>query len=408
MSIQLINTSDYPVFGFEHKLLVGNPYYIVIAKQSYRLTPEGKVVQLATQQDIRLEDVIEGNPHRSSVVRPSDLIPYKPHPEIILTGSAKRADAKAAWLTAVGLKGLRDNFVETGSKKTYPDWVKGVWVTGACQWEKGMLGWKLSEAIPTTQVSLSYENAFGGSYVLPEDPENTEADPDFPPMLKYADNPSGKGWLPSSQDVKAMTKDSSRGHAKLQKQNLDEQLKVQTNLAAPQLFTVKSNGKPAVKLKKPTDMLPVAGYGSYPNYWQPRMAKVECIAHWPTEEEGGGYPEDFDMTHWQQAPEDQWLPAHPQGGEKLVLTGIFPEGKQVYTLPKSLAHVVLFEPNNFPMKLDMQIDTLFVDADSRILEVVWRRLVLLSDLDPETRAQVSISSMEKARIQLQAQINIEE
>lgn len=110
---------------------------------------------------------------------------------------------------------------------------------------------------------------------------------------------------------------------------------------------------------------------------------------WSEEATGGGYPVDFDMRHWQQTSQDQWLPFHPIGGERLTLTGFFPEGKQSYTLPTSLAYLIVDDSEQLAMNLDMDIDTLVIDTDKRTLEIVWRRIVLLSEFGENVEIKVN-------------------
>lgn len=95
------------------------------------------------------------------------------------------------------------------------------------------------------------------------------------------------------------------------------------------------------------------------------------------------------MRHWQQAPADQWLDFDINGKEILTLTGIFPESKVSYTLPKFQTFIIIRDPKQLAMTLDMNIDTLIIDSDKRTLEVIWRRIVLLSEFDPNTSVEVN-------------------
>ena len=370
--VALVNISqnNYPVFGFEHKLLVGNPYYIVILKQSFSLREDGTIKPLIKPIDIRLSDVVKHDSRWNSVKYPSDLIPYKPNAEIIVVGSAQQPTPKTEWLCDVRLDGLRENRWDT----TYQSWHKSLVVSGERFWEGHGSRWQLTKPSHTRKVELGYENAYGGHFKLvkPDSPEI--------PTLDYSPNPSGTGWLPSHKDLAALT--------------LEQYTIAQNHLAGlerirvPQLIAISDTQQPQLP-QSPYQPIPVAGFGSYANFWQPRMQYLSDKLDWSEEATGGGYPVDFDMRHWQQTSQDQWLPFHPIGGERLTLTGFFPEGKQSYTLPTSLAYLIVDDSEQLAMNLDMDIDTLVIDTDKRTLEIVWRRIVLLSEFGENVEIKVN-------------------
>lgn len=374
--VALVNNSPYPVFGFEHKLLRGNLYYIIVLKQSYSLGPDGKMTELNEKIDIRLHDIVKENARWDSVTHPSDLIPYKPKPEIILNGSAQQTAAKEHWLCGIDIKKVNND-------DTISEWSKQIVVTGQQHWQRVGEDWQRSPIIPTTKVSLSYENAYGGNFKLINPQQSdSHAGTLTTPDIHYAPNPSGCGWLPSERDKESLLE--------VQKYELKQQLKTLEQIKAPQLFTIKAEKTQAfAKLTHPNNPIQVAGFGSYTNFWQPRAQYISEVLDWSQESTGGGYPVDFDMRHWQQAPTDQWLDFDVKGKEILTLTGIFPEGKVSYTLPKFLTFIIIRDPKQLAMTLDMNIDTLIIDSEKRTLEVVWRRIVLLSEFGPNTYIKVN-------------------
>ena len=364
--VALANTSDYPAFGFEHKLLVGNPYYIIILKQSFELKEDGTLKELDEQIDIKLHDTANESLRWNEVRETSDLIPYKPQPEVILNGVAKSATPQNQWLCGVDIKQIENNKINA--------WSKQILVTGSRYWQRVDNNWTLSKIDPTTKVRLGYENSYGGHFLL--DTANG-ADKDNSPAasVSYPLNPAGKGWLPSAKDQEKLSDE--------QCQSLGVQLKSLTVMAAPQLFAINTN-QAVNNLKTPYDSLVVAGFGSYANFWKMRTQYLSEQLDWSEDSAYGGYPVDFDMKHWQQAPADQWLDFELKGNEIVTLTGFFAEGKQSYALPTSIAYVLVRDPTKLAMKLDMKIDTLIIDTEKRTLEIVWRRIVLLTDFSPDT------------------------
>ncbi|QDQ27032.1 DUF2169 domain-containing protein [Chitinimonas arctica] len=351
MSIETINTTPFSVFSFEHMLFHGRRYQIVILKQSYALRENGSVVQMHKQRPIRLGDTHLGELDRSSVLLPGDLIPYKPRCEIILTGSARVPQPAASWLAGVGLG----------------EWSKGVRLYGPREWRKGLLGgWKLGEAQATDSTPLLYEHAYGGNFELAGD------SPEAGPLLAaYGPNPAGSGWLGKAPHV-----DLSR----TQRKALDERIDNLTSLPAPRIEAIQQ------AIDEPGEDYEPVGFGAFPAWWQARSKYLADMA--PPAPDQRGYPSDFDMAYWQQAPADQWLPFEVKGGETLVLANLLPEGRQEYVLPRSSSFLHLRSPTDISMSLDMQIDTLLVDLDARVLEVVWRRIVQLDELGPDVRIEV--------------------
>lgn len=366
--VGLVNISKYPTIGFEHRLLVGNLYFITILKQSFELKEDGTLKELNEQIGIRLHDDVQENARWDSVLHPSDLTPHKPKPEVILNGIAKSATAKKEWVCGIDIKQLKNN-------RSIEQWSKQILVTGERYWYKSASSWHLQAITPITQVSLNYENAYGGHYQLIDNQQSTDNSDIID--INYPSNPSGCGWLPDEEALKSFTLK--------QKNSFNEQIQSLQTLKAPQLFIVKGNNEQNFSnLSDPKKPIQVAGFGAYTNFWQARHQYIADDLDWSEDSAYGGYPVDFDMKHWQQAPTDQWLEFELKGNEIVTLTGFFPEGKQSYQLPNLEAYIVVKDPEQMAIKLSMAIDTLIIDTEKRTLEVLWRRIVLLSELGPET------------------------
>ncbi|GLR14220.1 hypothetical protein GCM10007907_30100 [Chitinimonas prasina] len=349
MSVETINTTPFSVFSFEHMLFNGRRYQIVVLKQSYGLRDTGAVVQLHQQRPVRLGDVHLGERDRSSVLLPTDLIPYKPKCEVIVTGTAQIAQPSDSWLAGIAIG----------------DWKKALRLYGPRRWQKTLLGrWKLTDAEPTTSTPLLYEHAYGGHFeLLNEQGEMTVA--------AYGLNPAGTGWLGEQPHITL---------TKAQRKALDERVAQLDTLQAPRIEY------PQQAIGTPGEDIAPAGLGAFPAWWRGRTQYLDGMA--PIKPEQQGYPSDFDMAHWQQAPADQWLPFALKGGETLVLANLLPEGRQEYVLPRSRPFLFLRSPTDLSMSLDMDIDTVLVDLDARVLELTWRRIVQLDELGPELQIEV--------------------
>lgn len=341
MSVETINTTEHAVFDFEHMLFRQLRYQIVILKQSWQLMPGGGLRPLPVPRGIRLNDEYFGDPRRTALLAPSDLVPYKPHNEVIVTGMAQVATARPSWLAGIAVG----------------EWTKVLTVHGPRHWERSRLGkWSLSAAEPTTSTPLSSDMAFGGSIELPAAQQQGDK-----LLITCADNPAGTGWLGSEPGVAL---------AKHQKEALRDQLAGLRRLQAPRLeFTDRPIGQ------QPGGSAAVAGFGAFAAWSAPRLRHLDKMK--PVPADFVGLPDDFNKDHWQQAPADQWLPNDLQGGERIVMMGLLPEERASYTLPRSKFFLSVHGPTTLRLNLDMDIDTLVIDTQARVLEVIHRRIVRL-------------------------------
>jgi hypothetical protein len=340
MSIELINTTGYAVFGFRHVLFQERPYYIVITKQSWQLMPGGGMRPLDKPRPARVGDRFQGRPIFSAIDLPTDLIPFKPHGEIVICGHARSAVPRPHWDVEVALG----------------DWSKSLRVFGPRNWRQGVLGWSVSDPALTQLARLDYAAAYGGHVELPP----AEAGKD-PLVIAHGPNPGGTGWLGKGhgQALNKQQKHALKGFAQTKE------------VVAPAIEPVAwlSQHRPPGQDVKPQS------FGAMPAWSERRMAYLRGTQ--PPKPDQTGYGDDFNMNHWQQAASDQWLPRAALPGAALHLRGVFEEGDAVYRIPRpqTLSYVRSRQALNAVLESD--IDTLVLDADERVLEVIERRLVSL-------------------------------
>jgi hypothetical protein len=354
MSIELINTTGYSAFGFEHVLFKERPYYIVIVKQSWQLMRGGGMRPLDEPRPVRVGDHFQGRPDFSAIDLPTDLIPYKPHGEIVVCGHARTATAQASWDVKLSVGG----------------WSKSLRAFGRRTWRKGLMGWTLSEPAATRQARLDYAAAYGGHFELPPSAPNEE-----PLVVAHTANPGGTGWLGKGHD-KALTKQQTQALSALE--TPAEVLAPNLELAAwlPQQDPPGRDTKPLA-------------FGALPAWSPQRQAYLKSLKPpKPSDPPQRGYPDSFDMDHWQQTLADQWLPKNQLAGTALHLSGIFEEGDASYRLPQAQALLYVRSQSALNSTLQTDIDTLILDCDARVLEVVERRLVSLELLGPDLVIEV--------------------
>jgi hypothetical protein len=346
MTINILNTTHHPVFGFEHELLFKNRFFIVILKQSWQMMPGGGLRPLKGEsaRPIRLADVWTGKEEQSAIHLATDLIPYKPHSEVILTGNAHISEVKTQWEVGFSIDGFNKYLTAYGERI----------------WNKELMGWKESKILPNNKVELNYASAFGGCVELINEEDTFDT-------IGYAKNYGGKGWFEGSY----------RGElSKSQEKELKNHFSKIKTISAPNLESNKlfsKNYQPGV------DFEPCA-FGALPIWSEQRMNLLPVASKNNTNPTG--YPDNFNTQFWQQAHSDQWLPKNLKGGEFINLKGIFPEGDVGYRIPKSKIFMLLTGQGN-SITFESEIDTVIIDASSRILEVVERCLVPIDDLSEE-------------------------
>ncbi|MFO0984069.1 MAG: DUF2169 domain-containing protein [Planctomycetota bacterium] len=182
-----------------------------------------------------------------------------------------------------------------------------------------------SEPKPFTSMELSYRNAFGG--------------------FGCATNPLGKGCsdetgengeryrrLPNIEDPDRLIKDWDAKH------------------------------------------LP-SGFGPIPMTWPQRMSKTGTYNKKWQKERWPFYPEDFDWSFFNSAPEDQQLRGYLRGDEELFFENLHAEHAQYRSKLPGLRvrcfTVELEKTTELFREVEMVLDTLFVDMDQEKLVLVW-------------------------------------
>lgn len=172
---------------------------------------------------------------------------------------------------------------------------------------------------PFTQMPLTYEHAFGGA--------------------AYKKNPLGKGRDP------IIGPDGEKIH-------------------------------PLPNIETPDGGVQPAGFAPIPSTWPQRMSKTGTFKKRWLKERWPWYPDDFDWSFFNAAPDDQQLAGYWRGDEELYFENMHPTHAQYRSaLPGLRVRCCLFEQVRAHRELrevPMQLDTLWVDMDTERLVLVWR------------------------------------
>lgn len=205
------------------------------------------------------------------------------------------------------------------------EWSKSLRVYGARTYKPGLVfGGSVSEPQPFQRMPLDWAHAYGGA--------------------GHPLNPGGKGF------------DGPEMH----------------NVEDPQAAVAKP-GKKA----PPATFLPISPI------WPERRGKIGKKYGKSWEKKRAPFPaEDFDWSYHNCAPADQQLPFYLRGDERVWFRNLHPEASEFEVrLPALRIRVFVKRADETVFDLEMALDTLYVDLDEGRLELNWRGLCPVSELD---------------------------
>jgi hypothetical protein len=82
-------------------------------------------------------------------------------------------------------------------------------------------------------------------------------------------------------------------------------------------------------------------------------------------------PADFDPHYYQCAPQDQQI-APPQGGERVLLVNLTPDGRREFPFPRLDMPIVFFRRRAERAETKGAIDTVLFEPEADRFTVVWR------------------------------------
>jgi hypothetical protein len=289
---------------------------VVLHKVAYRLGRRGPELDEVTPC---LADEHHGeDPATSSIRRPSDLAPYKPGTDVILVGHAHGQNPSATFVDVTLRVGNLQKIVRAHGLRALQLASFGGLSAGPAR--------PLREPVP-----LRWELAYGG--VDRSDPERPIAEPK---------NPLGRGF---AKNGKALV------------------------------------GQPAPQLEDPArpfggrDPVP-ASFGALHRHWQPRVSFAGTYDDAWMETRMPILPRDFDDRYHVTAPPDQWSLRPLFSDDPIELLGATEEGALRARLPRISPRFRALV-DGATKELPTHLDTIFIDADARRVELTHRASVRL-------------------------------
>lgn len=203
---------------------------------------------------------------------------------------------------------------------------QSLYVFGDRQWQNEiLLGKSITSPLPFTQMRLCYENSFGG-----ED---------------FDTNPVGKG---------------------IDGLNLP-------NIEHPDFL-----------IESPNDRPQPVGFAPLHSLWQPRKAKMGSFDKDWLEQRWPWFPADMDWSVFNAAPAALQRPGYLKGDETLVMKNLHPTVSnyscQLPTL-RNRCFINAGDQENVAefKEVELNLDTLWVDADEELMVLVWRGVLPIND-----------------------------
>jgi uncharacterized protein YjbI with pentapeptide repeats len=211
---------------------------------------------------------------------------------------------------------------------------KEVVVFGDRTWQKSAGVFKtMSNPEPFLVMDITWENAFGGS--------------------KYKKNPSGKGaediGLPSGETVRPLP-----------------------NVEDPDKLIVSASDRPTPVCFAPMGL-----------DWPNRLKKLGTFNKKWLKEDWPGYPDDYDFSYFNVAPEDQRIEDFWTGGEEIEVRNMHPEKASIRTKvpeikPRSFINTVTEERESFE-EIPLKMDTIWLLPNQNTGVAIWRGETVVSD-----------------------------
>jgi len=311
--MQIDNRTPFLAAAYAMNDFDGSDLLLAVLKATWSFEDVKKIEIAAEQESIVPEDRYAGAPESTSLLYASDLAIHKPAADIALGGCAYPERPGGA----ENLIGLR-----VGS------WQKMGRVFGDRFWS---LGNAPGRPAPFTKIPIVYEHAFGGRDTSHANPEQH----DFEDR-----NPAGRGFRATRS---------------------------QRPVAATPLPNFEHERQP---MKSPHDRPAPFGLGFIPPSRKPRTAYAGTYDEAWSRQRMPLLPDDFDARYFLAVPPDQVYPGFLQGGERVDLVGVVPEGRTGFSLPRpSVACQV--EGANAAPEIPLMWNRLWIDAERRRLVGVW-------------------------------------
>lgn len=370
------NLTPFAAMQFKMLDLEDNENHVVVMKAGFQLEPDdsgGYRVRVRDDDAVRLsvQDEYLGKINTSSVIQESDLAPYKPSCDIIVSGSVYADNCSPVLNQNVSLK------INNVSGDSILE--KKLTVYGKREFLKNKITkqWSLTEPEPYIRQPVVWEAAFGGECKMNKSDDGADSIPKADQLtdIQKASHPDSEN-LPLAHSV-CENNPLGKGfitpwyaHATQADHYPAPQIIDPRYPLTAEDFESLIAGSADLTEKQ----FQPAGFGFTGRAWLPRRLKAGTYDEEWLKNRHPGLPEDFDFNYWNAALADQLIP-YPQLPLSVVLQGFSPDGELRFSLPAHEAFVLLRMDDGTILPRQMNLDTLHIDTDSLNVTVCWRFLL---------------------------------
>lgn len=332
---------------FQATLPDARSYSVLVAKRAFEFGTSGALVPRQEQELLYFSDEAYGEINKTSLLYPSDIVPYKPASDIVIAANTYTPVDRPAksWECGVLIEGetcLEQRLKVYGPRNWEPKWRLGTPNKPSSK-RLGFSRWVLSDAEPTTSVEIRYENAWGGLLTKTLDDGTEET-------LAREENPLGKGWI-------------------------DPELTDHTKpIPAPQLEWVGD------EINDPDKAYAPACFGPVMPAWLPRRPLGGTFDQDWIENKRPWWPEDYDFAYHNAVPKALQWDGFLRGDETVLLKNMVAGSPSFELKMFETGLLACYGDTEQKMALDtLLLDIRSPDKDDWLITLTWR-LVLPPDM----------------------------
>jgi hypothetical protein len=322
--METANLTPFPVLAFESRSPSDTPFMVIAMRGTFAIAPDKPLRPIPKQEPLELVTRYYGDPQSSSMLADGDLAPFKPRSDIHVTARARapRGEPKRSWPVRVRVGDTR----------------KDLMVQGPSVWQHFALdGWKATRPVACREVPLTYERAYGGSFVIDGETVVEER------------NPVGTGFIPKG---------------------ISRELEI-----------------PAAQIVAPDEPRHAAGRRQIPQGvgplcpgWEGRLERAGTFddewqrTRWPC------LPDDFDYAFYNSAHPDLVAKGYLRGDEQVDLVNLHAAREALsFQLPSYRLTAVAWRRTGTLLPIRLELDTVRFDLSADSPEdhrayLTWRGL----------------------------------
>lgn len=311
------NTSGFSALGFEQLHRDGTRMAVIAVRGRFDLDENGGL-SISKDQEMILEDEYEGDPHKTPLLLPGDIVPFKPNTDVtaLVKSWPPAQTSSACWQCGIKV-GENQYIVEVG---------------GPSEWKWTETGWERTEPTPVRNALIDYRIAASDAVCGAPLSEDVPLNPLGVPRLREALLEKGERY-------------------------------------------------PAISIKSPDEVYKLEadhsfeGFGPVPPFWRSRQQYTGTYDERWKAERHPLLPEDFDYRFYQCAHPRLIQKGFLKGDERIELGRVRPGGGNIaFHLPDlvPVAHYQWIDDREVTLRLNLDGVHIDVREPPFRVDLTWR------------------------------------